>query len=70
MIEDPVCGSGNGCVAAFIRHTGQTARLGNEYVASQGAILGRAGLLRLSISEDRIQVGGAAVTCIDGILTD
>ena len=69
VIEDPVCGSGNGCVAAFIRHTGQTAHLGSEYLASQGAILGRAGLLRLSISEDRIQVGGAAVTCIDGQLS-
>jgi PhzF family phenazine biosynthesis protein len=69
VIEDPVCGSGNGCVAAFIRHTGQTAYFGKEYLASQGAILGRAGVLRLSIREDRIQVGGAAVTCIDGQLS-
>ena len=64
--EDPVCGSGNGCVGAFIRHTGQTAHFGGEFLSSQGAVLGRAGVLRLSVSDDRIRVGGAAVTCIDG----
>jgi len=68
VIEDPVCGSGNGCVAAFIRHTGQTGQFGSEYTASQGAVLGRAGILRLTIAPDRIRVGGAAVTCIDGQL--
>ena len=67
--EDPVCGSGNGCVGAFIRHTGQTAHFGGEFLSSEGAVLGRAGLLRLSVSEQRIQVGGAAVTCIDGHLS-
>ncbi|SEJ15775.1 phenazine biosynthesis protein PhzF family [Pseudomonas linyingensis] len=64
--EDPVCGSGNGCVAAFIRDSGQTGRFGNEYRAAQGAAIGRAGLLRIAIDDDRIQVGGMAVTCIDG----
>ncbi|MBN1857109.1 MAG: PhzF family phenazine biosynthesis protein, partial [Dehalococcoidia bacterium] len=64
--EDPVCGSGNGAVGAFIRHTGQTAHFGGEFLSSEGAILGRAGLLRLSVSEQGIHVGGAAVTCIDG----
>ena len=69
VVEDPVCGSGNGCVAAFIRHTGQTSHFGSEFLSSEGAILGRAGILRLSVAEDRIQVGGPAVTCIDGELT-
>lgn len=67
--EDPVCGSGNGAVAAFIRATGQTATLGHELLASQGAALGRAGKLRLSISDNAIKVAGAAVTCLDGHLT-
>ena len=67
--EDPVCGSGNGCVAAFIRHTGQTPHFGAEYVASQGAVLGRAGRIRLSIGESSISVGGQAVTCINGHLS-
>lgn len=64
--EDPVCGSGNGCVAAFIRDSGQTARFGSEYLAAQGAAIGRAGLLRIAIDDARIRVGGMAVTCIDG----
>jgi PhzF family phenazine biosynthesis protein len=66
--EDPVCGSGNGCVAAFIRNSGQSARFGSQYLASQGAALGRAGLLRIAIDDERIRVGGMAVTCIDGQL--
>jgi PhzF family phenazine biosynthesis protein len=67
--EDPVCGSGNGCVAAFIRASGQTSRFGSEFVAAQGVVLGRAGRLRIAIGAERIQVGGMAVTCIDGHLS-
>jgi len=66
--EDPVCGSGNGSVAAYIRHTGQTAAFGNEFLATQGAVVGRAGKIRLSIGNDVIQVGGNAITCVDGTL--
>ncbi|NEX63933.1 PhzF family phenazine biosynthesis protein [Noviherbaspirillum galbum] len=66
--EDPVCGSGNGCVAAYIRHTGQVSRFGSEFLATQGAAVGRAGTLRLAISGERIRVGGNAVTCVDGTL--
>lgn len=66
--EDPVCGSGNGCVAAFIRTSGQASRFGCEFLASQGAVLGRSGLLRIAIDLERIQVGGMSVTCIDGQL--
>ncbi|MBU9480908.1 PhzF family phenazine biosynthesis protein [Burkholderia multivorans] len=67
--EDPVCGSGNGAVAAFIRHSGQTDYFGASYTAAQGSIVGRAGMIRLVLSDDRIQVGGAAVTCIDGLVS-
>ena len=66
--EDPVCGSGNGSVAAYIRHTGQTAEFGSDFLATQGAVVGRAGKLRLSITDDTIRVGGNAMTCIDGTL--
>jgi PhzF family phenazine biosynthesis protein len=68
VVEDPVCGSGNGAVGAFIRHTGQTAHFGSEFLASEGAILARAGVLRVSIGEDSIRVSGQTVTCIDGEL--
>ena len=67
--EDPVCGSGNGGVAVYLRHTDQVPAGGSALRASQGAILGRAGQLRLQISEERITVGGQAVTCIDGSLS-
>ena len=66
--EYPVCGSGNVCMAVFVRDSGQTARFGSGFVASQGQALGRAGLLRIAIEPDRISVGGAAVTCINGEL--
>jgi PhzF family phenazine biosynthesis protein len=67
--EDPVCGSGTGCVGAFIRHSGQIEHFGSDFLASQGAVLGRAGVLRLALSEETIQVGGNAVTCVDGTIT-
>jgi PhzF family phenazine biosynthesis protein len=67
--EDPVCGSGNGAVAAYIRHTGQTAAFGSEFLATEGQMVGRAGVLRLTISDGAIRVGGNALTCVDGALS-
>lgn len=67
--EDPVCGSGSGSVAAYIRYTGQTTAFGSDFLATQGVVVGRAGKLRLSITEDAIRVGGNAITCVDGILS-
>ena len=66
--EDPVCGSGNGALAAFIRDTGQAGHFGSALVASQGAVVGRAGIIRLAIGADGIHVGGNAMTCIDGVI--
>ena len=67
--EDPVCGSGNGSVAAYLRHTGQADAFGRDFLSSQGGAVGRAGILRLTIGPDAIRVGGNAVTCVDGHLT-
>jgi PhzF family phenazine biosynthesis protein len=64
--EDPVCGSGNGCVAAYIRHTGQISRFGAKFLATQGQAVGRAGTIHVDIADHRISIGGSAVTCIDG----
>jgi PhzF family phenazine biosynthesis protein len=66
--EDPVCGSGNGAVAAYLRHTDQVRAFGSEFLSSQGAAVGRAGIVRLVIAPDAIRVGGNAVTCVDGHL--
>jgi PhzF family phenazine biosynthesis protein len=68
--EDPVCGSGNGCVAAYIVATGQRAEVGNQYTASQGSIVGREGRVDIAFDEtDGIYVGGRATTLIEGILS-
>jgi len=64
--EDPVCGSGNGCVAALVRRD----RILNtrSYVASQGRCLGRNGLVSVQFDDGTIWLGGHAVTCIEGVL--
>lgn len=66
--EDPVCGSGNGSVAAFIRHYDKEIPQKPALASSQGQCLGRDGHLQLTIESDRIQVGGHAVTCISGTI--
>lgn len=65
--EDPVCGSGNGAVAAFIRDAGQVPNVGTRYVSTQGAVVGRAGKIFVAFDgDDDIRVGGQSVTCVDG----
>jgi PhzF family phenazine biosynthesis protein len=64
--EDPVCGSGNGCVAALIRRDGVLA--GSTYVASQGGCLGRDGRITIQFDAGTIWLGGHAVTCVEGTL--
>ncbi len=68
IAEDPVCGSGNGSVAAYRLETGSVSR-GQSYVASQGREIGRDGIIRVCISDDGIYIGGNSVTCIDGLVT-
>ena len=64
--EDPVCGSGNGCVAALIRRDGVlNAR---RYVARQGRCLGRDGEVSVRFDDGAIWLGGHAVTCVEGSL--
>lgn len=68
--EDPVCGSGNGAIAAFIAHTGQVETFGAAYLSTQGQKVGRSGTIRIAIEPDgAIKVGGQSVTCIDGQIT-
>jgi len=66
--EDPVCGSGNGCVAALIRR--HNLLRAPQYVASEGRCLGRDGRVEVQYDDTgTIWLGGRAVTCIDGSLT-
>jgi PhzF family phenazine biosynthesis protein len=66
--EDPVCGSGNASVAAFLAHYGKLGITGREYTANQGREVGRNGLIHVIVDEAgrSIEIGGAAVTCVDG----
>ena len=67
--EDPVCGSGNGSVAAFRWARGLLPRNGCEYIAAQGVVVGRDGRVRVNVDRGgQIRVGGACVTCVDGTL--
>lgn len=67
--EDPVCGSGNGAIAALVRGSARSDRFGNGFLATQGGVLGRAGCLRVTFDEEHIQVGGMSITCIDGTIS-
>jgi PhzF family phenazine biosynthesis protein len=66
--EDPVCGSGNGCVAALVRQERVLTDPG--YVAGQGQCMGRDGRVEVRYAEDgTVWLGGHAVTCVQGVLT-
>ena len=60
--EDPVCGSGNGCVAAWLAAGGER----RDYVARQGRAIGRDGRVSVRYVDAGIEIGGAAVSCIRG----
>ena len=62
--EDPVCGSGNGAVAYYLRER----RGPVDYAARQGRCIGRDGHLRVVHDKDAIWLGGQAVNCIEGTL--
>jgi PhzF family phenazine biosynthesis protein len=65
--EDPVCGSGNGCVAALIRR--DKILPVSAYRASQGRCMGRDGRVEVELASDgTIWLGGQAVTCVEGTL--
>ena len=61
--EDPVCGTGNLSVAAFVEK-----RFGAEYIARQGMQMGRNGQVFVRQRQESVYLGGHAVTCVDGTL--
>jgi len=68
VIEDPVCGSGNISVTAYLANTGQINEFGHRLTAHQGHELGRNGELYLHYDEatNQIHLGGNCITAIDG----
>jgi PhzF family phenazine biosynthesis protein len=68
--EDPVCGSGNGCIAVFRRERNLLAGSGAAYTAAQGQCVGRDGRVAVRVDADgKVSLGGACVTCVDGTLS-
>ena len=70
--EDPVCGSGNASVAAFLAHFDKLRLTGYDYIANQGLELGRNGVIyvRVNKTDLSIEIGGSSITCIEGFLQD
>jgi PhzF family phenazine biosynthesis protein len=66
--EDPVCGSGNISVAAYLQMSGQGTLFGPRYTARQGMQMGRDGQVSIRYEGGKILLGGSAVTCIEGTL--
>jgi PhzF family phenazine biosynthesis protein len=75
VFEDPVTGSANGCIGAFIaRHKLIPATDGEiAYVAEQGIEMGQPGRAFVRVSDvgtkPIVHVGGHAVTVLRGELT-
>jgi PhzF family phenazine biosynthesis protein len=70
--EDPVCGSGNASVGAFLAYFEKLGATGATYVAHQGNEVGRDGEIMVAVNPvDRsVEIGGHSVTCIEGTLRD
>ena len=69
--EDPVTGSANAALPAYLARHGLLGRTGREYVASQGTAIGRDGRVYVRVLDDagRAEIGGQAVTVVDGEIT-
>jgi PhzF family phenazine biosynthesis protein len=64
--EDPVTGSGNAAIAAFLADCGRLPAA--RWVASQGREMGRNGRVNMQVEQGRVSLGGHAVTVIDGMI--
>jgi predicted PhzF superfamily epimerase YddE/YHI9 len=60
--EDPVCGSGNACVALQRRASGEH----HDYTATQGEVIGREGRIAVAYRGQAIEIGGDTVVAVEG----
>ena len=69
--EDPVTGSANAAIAAFLREAGLLGAIGSRWRASQGREIGRDGIVEVVVdaASGTIGIGGRCVGCIDGTVT-
>jgi len=72
VAEDPVCGSGNGSVAAHIARHKHADETGGSYIAEQGIEIGRDGEIHASWEREgetlRVRIGGEAAVSASGQL--
>jgi PhzF family phenazine biosynthesis protein len=66
VLEDPVTGSANGALPTYLARYGLLEGVGREYVSMQGTELGRDGRVHIRTDGSRTQIGGQAITVIDG----
>lgn len=66
--EDPVTGSANAAIGAYLHANGGLAKIGTRYRASQGREVGRDGYIDVEIDPHTgmVKIGGACVTCVAG----
>jgi PhzF family phenazine biosynthesis protein len=64
--EDPVTGSANAALPTYLSRFGLLDQVGNEYRVTQATELGRDGRVHVRTDDGRTEIGGQAVTVIDG----
>ena len=66
--EDPVTGSANAALPAYLAHHDLLDRTGREYIATQATEMGRDGRVHVRVLDDsgRAEIGGQAVTVVEG----
>lgn len=67
--EDPVTGSANAAIGAYLHATDPAFAHGGRYRASQGREVGRDGRVEVTVGSDgRTSIGGRCVICVEGTL--
>ena len=68
--EDPVTGSANAAIGAWLHASGDLDAIGARYRVSQGREVGRDGYIDVRVDRDSgdVEIGGQSITCIDGIM--
>jgi PhzF family phenazine biosynthesis protein len=68
--EDPVTGSANAAIGAYLHKHAGLVDIGDHYRVSQGREIGRDGFVdvRVNTTTGDVDIGGQTVTCVDGVL--
>jgi len=68
--EDPVTGSANAAIGAYLLATDQIDAIGASYRVSQGREIGRDGYVDVCVdaASAEVEIGGRSITSIDGML--